>query len=298
MTTVAVIAHTRKHLGGGLSELRDVLASHGVDDPLWYEVEKSKKAPKQARKALAAGADLVFVWGGDGMVQRCADVLAGTGAAMAILPAGTANLLASNLDIPKDIEQGVRIGLAGHHRDLDVGRVNGERFLVMAGIGFDALMIRDADSKLKARAGRGAYIWTAAQHLREPRVRTRIIVDGTTWFHDDASCVLIGNVGTIMGGITAFESASPDDGRLEVGVVTARGIGQWSRVWTRLVTKQPDKSPLVQRTAGTKIDIELRHPLPYELDGGARPPTDVLKVRIEPGALPVCTPLQNTLATH
>jgi diacylglycerol kinase family enzyme len=65
-----------------------------------------------------------------------------------------------------------------------------------------------------------------------------------------------------------------------------------------LVTKQPDKSPLVQRTAGTKIDIELRHPLPYELDGGARPPTDALKVRVEPGALPVCTPLQNTLGAH
>jgi YegS/Rv2252/BmrU family lipid kinase len=298
MTTVAVVAHRRKTLGGGLDQLRTALAERGVDAPLWFEIDKSRKATKRAARAAAEGAEVVFAWGGDGTVQRCVDALAGTGAALAILPAGTANLLASNLDIPKDIEQGVRIGLAGHHRDLDVGRVNGERFLVMAGIGFDALMIRDADSKLKARAGRGAYIWTAAQHLREPRVRTRIIVDGTTWFHDDASCVLIGNVGTIMGGITAFESASPDDGRLEVGVVTARGIGQWSRVWTRVVTKQPDKSPLVQRTAGTKIDIELRHPLPYELDGGARPPTDVLKVRIEPGALPVCTPLQNTLATH
>ena len=99
MTTVAVIAHTRKQLGGGLTELRDVLRAHGVDAPLWYEVAKSKQAPKQVRKALAAGADLVFVWGGDGMVQRCADVLAGTGAAMAILPAGTANLLATNLGI-------------------------------------------------------------------------------------------------------------------------------------------------------------------------------------------------------
>jgi diacylglycerol kinase (ATP) len=298
MATVAVIAHTRKHLGGGLSELRDVLAVHGVDEPLWYEVDKSKKAPKQARKALDAGADLVFVWGGDGMVQRCADVLAGTGAAMAILPAGTANLLAANLGIPADLDRAVRIGLAGHRRDLDVGRVNGERFVVMAGIGFDALMIRDADGKLKARAGRGAYILTAARHLREPRVRTRIIVDGTTWFHDDATCVLIGNVGTIIGGVTAFESARPDDGQLDVGVVTARGIGQWSRVWARVITKQPDKSPLVARTTGTKINIELQHPLPYELDGGARPRADALKVRIEPGALPVCTPLENTLGDH
>ena len=74
---------------------------------------KSKQAPKQARAALEAGADVVFVWGGDGMVQRCADVLAGTGATMAVVPAGTANLLATNLAIPKDVEGAVRIGLAG-----------------------------------------------------------------------------------------------------------------------------------------------------------------------------------------
>ena len=99
MTTVAVVAHTRKQLGGGLTELREALAAHGIDDPLWHEVSKSKQAPKQCRLALEAGADLVFVWGGDGMVQRCADVLAGTGAAMAVVPAGTANLLA---DEPRD----------------------------------------------------------------------------------------------------------------------------------------------------------------------------------------------------
>ena len=59
------------------------------------------------------GADLVFVWGGDGMVQRCVDALAGTEATVAILPAGTANLLATNLGIPKDIAEAVRIGLHG-----------------------------------------------------------------------------------------------------------------------------------------------------------------------------------------
>ena len=59
MTTVAVIAHSRKQFGGGLTELREVLRAHGVDEPLWYEVLKSKQAPKQARAAVEAGADLV-----------------------------------------------------------------------------------------------------------------------------------------------------------------------------------------------------------------------------------------------
>ena len=290
MTTVAVVAHTRKQLGGGLTELREVLRAHGVDEPLWYEVLKSKQAPKQARAALEAGADLVFVWGGDGMVQRCADVLAGTGATMAVLPAGTANLLATNLAIPKDVEGAVRVGLSGHHRDLDVGRINGERFLVMAGVGFDALMIRDADRALKDRIGRAAYVWTGARHLREKPVDTRIVVDGTTWFHGDATCVLVGNVGTIVGGITAFEAARPDDGRLEVGVVCASGVVQWSRVMARIIAGRPDKSPLVEMTSGTKIDVQLDQKRPYELDGGARPAARRLKIRVEHAALPVCTP--------
>ena len=80
MSTVAVVAHARKSLGGGLPELREVLATEGFDEPLWYEVNKSRKAPKCARRALADGAELIFVWGGDGMVQRCVDAVAGTGA--------------------------------------------------------------------------------------------------------------------------------------------------------------------------------------------------------------------------
>jgi len=295
MTTVAVVAHTRKQLGGGLTELREVLTAHGIDAPLWYEVAKSKQAPKQARAALEAGADLVFVWGGDGMVQRCADVLAGTGAAMAVVPAGTANLLATNLRIPKDIARAVHVGLSGHHRVLDVGRINGERFLVMAGVGFDALMIRDADRDLKDRVGRAAYIWTGAHHIREDPVETRIIVDGTTWFHGDATCVLVANVGTIVGGITAFESARPDDGRLEVGVVTASGMVQWLRVMARMITGRPDKTPLIQMTSGAKIDVRLGNKRPYELDGGARPSTRRLKIRIQHAALAVCTPTGHTV---
>ena len=89
---VAVIAHAGKSLGDGLPALRRALAAEGVDDPLWYEVAKSRKAPAQVRRAVAEGAELIFAWGGDGTVQRCVDVLAGSETNLAILPAGTANL--------------------------------------------------------------------------------------------------------------------------------------------------------------------------------------------------------------
>ena len=70
MSIVAVVAHTGKSIGGGLPELRRVLAREGISDPLWYEVSKSKQAPKQVRRALARGADVIFAWGGDGLAQQ------------------------------------------------------------------------------------------------------------------------------------------------------------------------------------------------------------------------------------
>ena len=172
MSTVAVIAHTGKTMGGGLTELRSTLALEGVTDPLWYEIPKSRKAPKRAKLALEEGADLVMVWGGDGTVQRCVDALAGSGVPIAIIPAGTANLFASNLGIPKDIAKAVRIGLHGERRPIDVGRINGERFAVMAGTGLDASMIRDADAGLKDQVGRLAYLVTGARHLKDRRSRS------------------------------------------------------------------------------------------------------------------------------
>ncbi len=191
---------------------------------MWYEVTKSRLAPERARKLLKkSGVDLIFVWGGDGTVQRVIDAVAGAPVALAILPAGTANLFATNLGIPKDLEEAVTIGLNGSRRQLDVGLMNGEHFAVMAGTGLDALMIRDADAGLKDTVGRVAYVWTGAKNVRESSVKMRIEVDGATWFKGEASCLLVGNMGDVIGGISAFSDARPDDGRLNIGVVTASG---------------------------------------------------------------------------
>jgi diacylglycerol kinase (ATP) len=297
VTSVAVVAHTGKSLGGGLTELRTLLAAEGVVDPLWYEVPKSKRAPKCVRKALAAGADLVFVWGGDGMVQRCIDVAAGTNTTIAILPAGTANLFASNIGIPKELAAAVAIGLHGGRHAFDVGVINGERFAVMAGAGFDALMIRDADGRLKNRFGRAAYIWTGAKHLRSKRVGVRIRVDGSKWFDGKTSCVLVGNVGKLMGEVTAFPDAKPDDGQLEIGVVTAYGAWQWLRTLTRTAAGKAERSPFVNVTHGKKFDVRFSKKTAYELDGGDRKPTSRLRIRVEAAAVTVCVPVPGPMDT-
>jgi YegS/Rv2252/BmrU family lipid kinase len=286
---VAVVAHAEKRLGGGLAELRRTLESEGVGDPLWFEVSKARLAPDRVRRALEADADLVFAWGGDGTVRRCLGELAGTDACLAVIPAGTANLFARNLGIPADIEQAVAIGLRGARRCFDVGRFEGERFGVMAGVGFDASMIRGSED-LKERIGRLAYVWSGSRNLREEAFAAEIEVDGLDWFDGQATCILLGNVGDLFGGVTVFPDARPDDGQLELGVVTAEGVVQWIRTLARTAAGDPTRSPFVRATKAQKVKVRLDRKVRYELDGGDRTKVKAFKVRVEPGALRLCVP--------
>ena len=292
MKRVAVIAHAGKSMGGGLEELRQELGESGVSDPMWSEVPKSRYARERVEKALAEGAETIFVWGGDGMVQRCVDVLAGSEARLAILPAGTANLFASNLGIPDDIGEAVRVGLDGRERKLDLGKMNGEHFAVMAGAGLDARMIKDADGGPKDRYGRLAYIWAASKNLRVEPFKARIEVNGDLWYKGDASCLLVGNVGALFGGLEAFDSASPEDGQLELGVTRAESVGEWARTVARTAIGSAADSPFVQATKAERIDVELGRKVLYELDGGERKEVKRLKVKVKPAALTVMVPVE------
>jgi diacylglycerol kinase (ATP) len=291
VTRIAVIAHSGKTVDGGLPELRRVLAGHGVSDPLWAEVPKSRKAPKQLHRLLEQGAEHFVVWGGDGMAQRCIDTLAGTGSTVSIVPAGTSNLLASNLGIPKDIEGAVATGLHGAERPIDVASLNGERFAVMAGAGFDADMIGGADGALKDRLGRAAYLWTGAKSMRTPSFGASIKVDGAPWYDGPATCVLAGNVGALFAGVEVFADAVPDDGRIDIAVITADGIAEWTRTVARTVAGSPERSPFFRVTQGRKVKVKLDRKVPYELDGGARSKVKSYRLTVEPGAITVRVPI-------
>jgi diacylglycerol kinase (ATP) len=290
MSRVAVVAHARKNMGGGLPELREVLAREGFAEPLWYEVDKSKKAPAYARRAVAEGAELIFVWGGDGMVQRCVDAVAGTQAVLAILPAGTANLLATNLNVPDDMTGAVRVGLHGERREFDTATVNGEHFAVMAGTGFDALMIKGASRRMKRRLGRLAYVYTGTKSLSARGIKAEVEVDGRRFYKGRLSCVLVGNVGKLFGGVEVFGDARPDDGVMEIGIVTADSPAQWARTFGRLAAGSPEKSPFVEVTRGRRIRVRLDRKVPYELDGGERKKARKLRINVHPASVRICVP--------
>ena len=100
--------------------------------------------------------------------------------------------------------------------------------------------------------------------------KVRIKIDGTRWFKGDATCVLVGNVSTATAGLVVFNDAVPDDGVLDVGVVTAEGTAQWLRVLGRAARKKADRSPFVQTTTARGVDVRMDEASLYELDGGSR----------------------------
>jgi diacylglycerol kinase (ATP) len=289
---LGVVAHEKKVLGGGLEELRSALAELGHADPPWVEVPKSKKAPKAVRRLVEdEHVDRLLVWGGDGTVRRCVNTVIREkyDVDVAVLPAGTANLLARNLDIPIDLRGSVDVAVNGAARPMDVGRMNGEHFTVMAGTGFDALLMKEADdSGMKDRYGRLGYIWAGVRHRDLDAADAVVTVDGTPWYSGRASSVLIANVGTITGGLQAFPDADPTDGLLEVGIVSAQSATQWVRVLASAAVHRAEQSRFTEVTRGERIEVRLDRTLPWQVDGGDRKRTDTFEVRCLAGAVRIC----------
>ena len=160
----------------------------------------------------------------------------------------------------------------------------------MAGTGFDALMIKGASRRMKRRLGRLAYIYTGTKSLSARGMKAEVEVDGRRYYKGRLSCLLVGNVGRLFGGVEVFGEARPDDGVVEVGLVTADSPAQWARTFGRLATGSPEKSPFVEVTRGRRIRVRLNRKVPYELDGGERKKAKKLRINVHPASVRICVP--------
>jgi diacylglycerol kinase family enzyme len=275
--------------------LSAALASRGWAEPMWLETSEEDPGYGMTELAVERGVDLVMACGGDGTVRAALTVLAGTGVPLAVLPAGTGNLLARNLGIPvHDLAACIDIALDGADRTLDVGRIEPreasgrhERFAIMAGVGLDAAIMRDAPERMKAWIGWAAYVVSAIKHLRRPGVRMQIVVDGRRPVHARAQTVVIGNMGTLQGGIELLADAVPDDGLLDVALLASTGLADWTRITARVLTRRTHVDDRFQTYRGKHVSVTLRHPQPREVDGDLLAPGTHLAVEVEPGALVV-----------
>jgi diacylglycerol kinase family enzyme len=178
----------------------------------------------------------------------------------------------------------VRLALTGEAKPMDVGRANGAVFLIMAGMGLDARMIRDADRKLKQRLGVLAYIVSVLRNIGRPHVRFWLTIDGRR-VPRRAQTVLVANLGRITGGLELVPGADPEDGLLDVAVLRARTLTELAVVAWRALIGERRSDPLLEILRGREVVIETERPQPVQLDGNDVEPTSRLVVRVEPRAL-------------
>ncbi len=267
--------------------IQSCLTAAGWPAPDWFETTPQDTGTGQARQAVAQGAQVVFVCGGDGTVRSVIAGLMGSETALAVLPAGTGNLLATNLGLPNDPAAGVKLAMERGRRRLDIGEVDGEVFAVMAGMGFDAAMMDDASTALKARFGAPAYVVSAIKHLRDRPMKAVIRIDDGPPLTRRARTVLVGNVGRLQAGINLLPDAQPDNGQMEVAVLSPRSIWHWvTLAWA--VMRGRERVPRMEILRGSTIKIVSDRPQPRELDGDVIEPDRTLSVVVRPGAVLLC----------
>jgi diacylglycerol kinase family enzyme len=277
-----------------LDEFREKAAAsleqRGWAEPTWSETTPDDPGAGVAAKAVHAGPDLVIVVGGDGTVRCCAGALAGTGIPVGVLGGGTGNLLARNLGLPTDLSDGLNRALDGIDRRIDLGTVGDERFAVMAGVGLDAGMVERTPGWLKARIGWPAYIVGIARKLFDRPMHTRITIDDGAPLRRRAHMVVVGNVGTLHGGIELLPEARPDDGLLDVVVLSPRGFLGWTRALGPLVAGRRSSAPPVEHYQGRTISIHTAQSEMRELDGDPFGLGQDLDIGIDPKALVIRVP--------
>ncbi|MGM1016414.1 MAG: diacylglycerol/lipid kinase family protein [Actinomycetota bacterium] len=299
--TIGVIWNPSKIDG---DSLRTAVSGAFEGDIRWWETSKEDPGKGMAAEAVAEGCDVVIAVGGDGTIRAVAEALAGTDAMLGIVPQGTGNLLARNLDVPlENIPAALDRIATGVMREIDLGWVtlDGEEraFAVMVGFGVDAQMLVETDDDLKDRAGWLAYVEAMGRALAGSEMTSvTLTLDDQDPQELRAHTMLIGNCGMVQGGIRLLPDAVLDDGQLDLLLVSSDGPLQWidtvrSVVWDnglRRALTRDDKAVDTESTthlAAQRIRVELAESRMFEIDGEEIGEVDSFEIRIQAGAVRV-----------
>lgn len=283
----------------------------------WYETSSEDSGRRAAEEAIAAGPAVVIVAGGDGTVRTVAEIVHPAGIPMALLPAGTGNLLARNLGLAlSDVEGSVANAFGGATRDVDVAVAELEEpggarsthvFLVMAGIGLDAEMAANTSALAKKRIGWLAYIRPIARSILANRmIHLHYRIDGGRSRSVRAHTIIVGNCGTLTGNMLLIPTAVIDDGLLDVVMLRPKSRFGWARIGTRLTIqgiahrtrlgrRMLELAPDIRALAyaqGRRFDVRFETPHRVELDGDSFGQILRARITVRRGALRVCVGVQ------
>lgn len=306
-----------------IAELRAAVAlaesESGWAKSLWLQTTEADPGVGQAREAAAQRVDVVIAAGGDGTVRAAAEGLHESGTPLALLPAGTGNLLARNMDLTlSDVADSVRTAFTGKDRLIDIGLIDIERadgtretkaFVVMAGIGLDAKMAANTNPELKKRVGWLAYVQPIVDAMRDrERVRVRYRIDGGAERSMNVHTVMVGNCGTLPGNVLLLPDAAIDDGVFDIVALRPKGFFGWAQVWTKIFWENGvlRRSSVGRKLVGmtrevrtlryikaSSIAARLDRPEDFELDGDDYGEAIAFRARIDPLALLVRVPVEH-----
>jgi YegS/Rv2252/BmrU family lipid kinase len=283
-------------------EARRALAACGVAVDAAHALHEPDELPARIRDELGRGAKRVVVGGGDGSLSCAAGVLAGSGAALGVLPLGTANDFARSLRIPAELEGAARVLARGATREVDLAFAGSRPFLNAASFGVSSELTRLLDAGLKRRAGKLAYpvAGAVAATSQEP-FRVTLALDGRT-VTLDALQVVIGNGRYHGGGRLVSPRARLDDRRLVVYALAAasearetrapdrlRDLASLARYAYLLLRGRHLDHPDVFHAEARTVVARTEPPLEIDADGELAGHTPA-EFRIRPGALTVIAP--------
>jgi diacylglycerol kinase family enzyme len=291
-------------------------AKHGWATTRWYATSTSDAGQHVTRVAVQEGASVILAAGGDGTVRAVAETLRGFDVPIALLPSGTGNILARNLELDlTHMEASVEAAFTGRERSIDLGIAKITRpddsteehvFLVMAGIGLDAKMIAKTNPKLKKAVGWLAYVNAGVRALPElTPVRLHYRIDEQAERPLNVHTLIVGNCGSLPGGILLIPDAQPDDGILDIAALKPRGRFGWLRVWNKIawengvLRRSAAGRKIIDLTAdvrdvlylrGKTLEATLESPQEFQLDGDEFGTVTAIECTTDAGALRVKVP--------
>lgn len=280
--------------------VKHVCAEAGLEEPLVFETTPDNAGQEAVQKAIDAGCDTIIAAGGDGTIRAVGEVLEGTDCTLGLLPLGTGNLLARNIEVPlDDLHTAALVAVRGMVRRIDVGHMKlnlldgtkaDHAFLVIAGVGTDADLFDDTDEELKSKVGWLAYSEAGLRQLPGQRKKVEFkLSDDEAWQTRKVRSVLFANCGKLQG-VDFVPDAKIDDGILDAVVLSPRSAAGWGWILLKTAFRSRNKIPVMSFYQTTEVSLRCAEPMNTQIDGDPTGQVNELKVTISPSALRIRTP--------
>ncbi len=241
-----------------------------------------------ARQAATDGAGVVFAVGGDGTLREVAKGLLGTSTALGPLPAGTTNVLAYELGIPRQPLAAAAAMKDAQSKLFDVGLCGDEPFLMMTSAGLDAEVMAMPNSALKRRFGPAAIAWTGLRRALTygyPEIEVHTDAGETL----RGSLVVVANISRFGGPFKIAPNALPNDGELDLVVFEGSGFLATAAFVGKVLARRHTRSQRVQTRRIRQAELRLSGGARLQIDGDTQASAAVVRIRLASRQLPILT---------